>query len=147
MLLTTRYLDQQLATKMLHKKEIECLKAMHPNLKGKIKGIYAKVLLDRESLYKCPLLSFSDQSTFESKKSLILLDFTEVAMLAILVTSEMTRSILPVLFMHVKGHKARTRLIAPWSTKTAMNAVCCDGLLVTVTFSGLAVFKVVSWCV
>ena len=39
------------------------------------------------------------------------------------------------------------RLIAPWSTKMAMNAgnaLCCGGLLVIV--SGLAVLKVVSWC-
>ena len=33
-------------------------------VKGKIKGIYTKELLDRENLYKCLSLSFSDQHAF-----------------------------------------------------------------------------------
>ena len=52
-------------------------------LKGKINGIYTKGLLDREDFYKCLSLPFSDQHAFQSKKKLILLDFTGAAMLAI----------------------------------------------------------------
>ena len=72
-------------------------------------GIYTKVLLDRESLYKCLSLSFNDQHAFQSNKRLILLDFTEVAMLAIsCMKSEMTRLIPPVLFYGCQGSQIQS---------------------------------------
>ena len=52
-------------------------------VKGKINGIYTKGLLDREDFYRCLSLPFIDQHAFQSKKKLILLDFTGAAMLAI----------------------------------------------------------------
>ena len=80
--------------------------------KGEINGIYTKGLLDREDFYKCLSLPFSDQHAFQSKKKLILLDFTGAAMLAISWRKKWHGRFCRYYFLHVKGLKFRTRLVA-----------------------------------
>ena len=83
-------------------------------LKGKINGIYTKGLLDREGFYKCLSLPFSDQHAFQSKKKLILLDFMGAAMLDISWRKTWHGRFCRYYFLHVKGHKFRTRAWLPW---------------------------------